>query len=404
MPASCSRTPEASRRSAPFSLPCPLLVAAAAFPSNAVVKVGSTPITKETFGHWLPVAAASSADDRRPPRPSRWCPSRRTTRPASRTSKRQRPNRPRASPSRRRRSKVAVRTGVHALKQQVLGFLISANWVIGEASDQGVKVSDAEVQKNSKKSRPSSSPRPPNSRNSSPPSGQTVSDLLLRVKLNLLSRRSSRRSQKRGRRHQRADRKVLQGKQVALRHAGKARPEDHPHQDAGAGRSREEGNRIGQELRERRQEASRSTPPARATAECSWASQGRGAEGARQRDLRRQAERPQRPNQDPLRLLHLRSESRHAPHQQSLAQAKSTIKQQLTATQQQAALTKFVKNSKRSGRARPNAARNTRCRTARATKPPRRSTTPRRAHGHRHAADGHGAHEHRTARDDRPAK
>ena len=34
-----------------------------------------------------------------------------------------------------------------SLKQQVLGFLISANWVIGEASEQGVKVSDAEVKK-----------------------------------------------------------------------------------------------------------------------------------------------------------------------------------------------------------------------------------------------------------------
>ena len=42
----------------------------------------------------------------------------------------------------------------------------------------------------------------------------------------------------------------------------------------------------------------------------------------------------------------------HAPTQQSLAQVKETVKQQLASTQQQTALTKFVKEFEKSGRAR----------------------------------------------------
>ena len=75
-----------------------------------------------------------------------------------------------------------------ALQQQVLGFLISADWVLGQAEEQGIKVSDKEVQKQlQRSSRSSSSPRKPNSRNSWRPPGRRVSDLLLRVKLRMLT-------------------------------------------------------------------------------------------------------------------------------------------------------------------------------------------------------------------------
>jgi foldase protein PrsA len=69
----------------------------------------------------------------------------------------------------------------------VLGFLISANWVLGEASSQGVKVSDAEVTKQFNQIRTQQFPKEADFHKFLASSGQTVSDLLLRVKLNMLS-------------------------------------------------------------------------------------------------------------------------------------------------------------------------------------------------------------------------
>jgi foldase protein PrsA len=58
-------------------------------------------------------------------------------------------------------------------------------------------------------------------------------------------------------------------------------------------------------------------------------------------------ERAERSGEDPVRLLHLRGEEHHGRHQQTLAQSQTSIKQQLTATQQQSALSKFVKEFKK---------------------------------------------------------
>ena len=74
-----------------------------------------------------------------------------------------------------------------SLQQEVLGFLISSNWVLGEASSLGVKVSDAEVKKQFEKIKSTQFPKAAEFEKFLQSSGQTVSDLLLRVKLNLLS-------------------------------------------------------------------------------------------------------------------------------------------------------------------------------------------------------------------------
>ncbi|HEX4483571.1 MAG TPA: peptidyl-prolyl cis-trans isomerase [Solirubrobacteraceae bacterium] len=74
-----------------------------------------------------------------------------------------------------------------SLQQEVLGFLISSNWVLGEASSLGVKISDKEVKKNFEKIKDQQFPKAAEFEKFLKTSGQTVSDLLLRVKLNLLS-------------------------------------------------------------------------------------------------------------------------------------------------------------------------------------------------------------------------
>jgi foldase protein PrsA len=75
------------------------------------------------------------------------------------------------------------------LTREVMGFLLSSQWIIGEASSLGVKLSDAEVKKQFVKIRTQQFPSAAEFEKFLTSSGQTVSDLLLRVKLNMLSQK-----------------------------------------------------------------------------------------------------------------------------------------------------------------------------------------------------------------------
>jgi hypothetical protein len=79
-----------------------------------------------------------------------------------------------------------------AVMMQVMGFLISADWVIGEARDLKVHVSPAEVRRNFNQTRKQQFPRQREFQAFLKQSKQTVPDLLLRVELNLLSARIQR--------------------------------------------------------------------------------------------------------------------------------------------------------------------------------------------------------------------
>jgi parvulin-like peptidyl-prolyl isomerase len=156
-------------------------------PGNAVVSVNGTPITKDTFNHWMTVAAGSSSPttgsktkpvvpdpptykacvahlEATAPKPAKGQP-----KPTAATLKTQ------------------CEQQYTALKQQVLGFLISANWVLGEASSKNVKVSDNEVKKQFNQVKSQQFPKEADFQKFLASSGQTVSDLLLRVKLDMLS-------------------------------------------------------------------------------------------------------------------------------------------------------------------------------------------------------------------------
>ncbi len=69
----------------------------------------------------------------------------------------------------------------------MLSFLLSSQWVIGEASDLGVNVSDSEVKKRFEQVKAQQFPKAAEFEKFLASSGQSLSDLLLRVKLNLLS-------------------------------------------------------------------------------------------------------------------------------------------------------------------------------------------------------------------------
>jgi foldase protein PrsA len=74
-----------------------------------------------------------------------------------------------------------------ALKQQVMQFLVSAEWIQQEAKKQGVTVSDKEVQKQFQDQKKQSFQKPADYQKFLKSSGMTEADLLFRVKLDVVS-------------------------------------------------------------------------------------------------------------------------------------------------------------------------------------------------------------------------
>jgi foldase protein PrsA len=162
------------------------LSACGGIPGDAVVSVDGKSITKATYNHWLGVAAASSASTpggrSAVPVPPKFTGCIAAAKAAAKPAKGQTPPTEAALKSQCERQ-------YKALRQEVLGFLISSNWVIGEAKSLGVKLSDAEVKKQFEKIKSQQFPKAAEFEKFLKTSGQSVSDLLLRVKLNLLSQK-----------------------------------------------------------------------------------------------------------------------------------------------------------------------------------------------------------------------
>jgi len=154
-------------------------------PGNAVVQINGTPITKTAFDHWMGVAAASSATSstEKPaiPEPPNY-----TTCIAHQAKTAPKPVKGHPAPT-TKQLKSECEQEYKSLQTEVLGFLISSQWVLGEASSLNVKLSDAEVKKEFTKIKDTQFPKAAEFEKFLATSGQTVSDLLLRVKLNLLS-------------------------------------------------------------------------------------------------------------------------------------------------------------------------------------------------------------------------
>jgi foldase protein PrsA len=159
-------------------------------PGNAVVSVNGTPVTNSTFNHWMMVAAnASSASTT-------------TGQPASKAVVPDPPTykacvahleatAPKPAKGQSKPTAAELKTQCEqqytSLKQTTLGFLISANWLLGEAAEQGIKVSDTEVEKQFNQIKNQQFPTEADFQKFLASTGYTVSDLLLRVKLDSLS-------------------------------------------------------------------------------------------------------------------------------------------------------------------------------------------------------------------------
>src|SRR4051812_7768103 len=131
-------------------------------PGDAVAKVGDTAITKDQFSHWLKIAAISPAGSAEPdqaganaqvpdaPNFTRCIAEKKKTAP--------KPAKGQPKPT-DAQFKAQCSQQYEGLKQQVLQFLISSAWIQGEAKDQGVTVTDKDVETQFEKTKKQSFPK-----------------------------------------------------------------------------------------------------------------------------------------------------------------------------------------------------------------------------------------------------
>jgi foldase protein PrsA len=151
-------------------------------PTNGVAKIGDTVITKDQFNHWLNAAAhGSAAPGSNPtvPDPPNFtkCVANQAKQPVPKGAKK-----PTTA-----QLKTQCQQQYDALKQQVMQFLVSAEWIQQEADKQGVKVSDKEVQKQFQDQKKQSFQKEADYQKFLKNSGMTEADLLFRVKLDVIS-------------------------------------------------------------------------------------------------------------------------------------------------------------------------------------------------------------------------
>jgi len=317
-------------------------------PSNAVVQVGSNPITKTTFEHWLSVAAASSATTtgKTAAKPVLPVPPNYTECIAHLEATAAKPAKGQAKPT-SAQLKSQCEQQYTSLKQEVLGFLISSEWVIGEASNLGVNVSDAEVKKEFEKIKTQQFPKSAEFEKFLATSGQTVSDLLLRVKLNMLSSK--------------IQKKIAKGKGAPSKSEIEKYYKEHQSQ-FGTQEKRNvaiiltkteaEAKKAKQEIESGKSFASVAKavsidPTTKAKGGLLTVSKGQEEAALNTAIFAAKPNVLSGPVKTPFGYYIYEVKSVTAGNQQTLAQAESSIKQQMTATQQQAALAKFVKEFKK---------------------------------------------------------
>ena len=159
-------------------LPAATMAACGGVSGSTVATVDGESIEMQSFDHWMAVAAKSS---RRPnaqvPKPPDY---------AACISQKRKPadGQPKAPDS---QLKQQCEQEYESLRDQVLQLLISSRWLEGEASDRGISVSEAEVEKAFDLQRKQSFPKDGAFERFLRSSGQTEQDVLLRVRLDLLS-------------------------------------------------------------------------------------------------------------------------------------------------------------------------------------------------------------------------
>ncbi len=151
-------------------------------PSNSVAKVGDSNITKDEFNRWLKNAASGqqqgggSAVIPDPPKYTQCVAG----------LKKQAAGQKGAPKQSDAALKKQCKTQYDQLKGEVMQFLIQAQWVQQEAEDRDVKVSDSEVKKSFNQQKKQAFPKAADYKKFLKDSGMNEEDILFRVKLDQL--------------------------------------------------------------------------------------------------------------------------------------------------------------------------------------------------------------------------
>lgn len=165
-----------------------VVAACGGIPGDAVVSVGGTAITKTTFQHWMEVAAQGSSpttNKEKVPVPDppeyKTCIAHQETTAASASKGKKTPN-----PA---LYKSQCEQEYHAYVQEVLDFLISSQWVFSEAAEQSVSTKTSEITKQFETLKKQEFPKESAYQEFLAHTGETEADLLSRVKLQILARK-----------------------------------------------------------------------------------------------------------------------------------------------------------------------------------------------------------------------
>ena len=165
-----------------FFVPAALVAGCGGVPGNAVATVDGDSIQKSEFDHWLNVAAKSGGQGAtavpKPPKFTECIAQKRKTTPKPAKGQ------PKVTDS---QLKAQCKQEYDSLRDQVLQLLISFKWIEGEAKEMGVKVTDAEVKKSFDKQKKQAFPKDADFQKFLKDSGQTEADILKRVRLDTLS-------------------------------------------------------------------------------------------------------------------------------------------------------------------------------------------------------------------------
>jgi foldase protein PrsA len=151
-------------------------------PGNAVATVDGNAIDKDSFNHWMTVAAKTSGQPNAsvPDAPdfTKCVEQKRKSTPQ--------PKKGEKAPT-DDQLKQQCKQEYEALRDQVMQLLTSFRWIEGEAKEQGITVSDAEVKKSFEQQKKQSFPKEADYQKFLKNYDQTEADILQRVKLDLLS-------------------------------------------------------------------------------------------------------------------------------------------------------------------------------------------------------------------------
>jgi foldase protein PrsA len=152
-------------------------------PGNAVAQVDGQNIDKSEFTHWINVAAKSGGQASVVPDPPDYA---KCVADKRKTTPKPAQGQPKVTDA---QLKAQCKQSYDTLRTQVVGLLVSYKWIQGEADAQGLKVTDAEVKKSFDTQRKQNFPKDADFKKFLDQSGQTQDDILLRVKLDLLSQK-----------------------------------------------------------------------------------------------------------------------------------------------------------------------------------------------------------------------